>query len=96
MSEELDIVTLIDEETGEEMQFALVDGFDYKDRSFAVLITVEEKEDESEMLILEKVEEDGGDVMLASLSEEEEDEIYDYYDQLCDEEFDDEDNAEEE
>lgn len=95
MSEELDIVTLVDEETGDEMQFALVDGFEYKERNFAVLLTVEENEDESEMLILEEVEADGGDVMLASLSEEEEDEIYDYYDQLCDEEFDDEDNAEE-
>ena len=87
-----DIVTLVDEETGEELEFALVDGFDYKDKSYAVLITLTEKEEDAEMVILEEIETEGSDeLMLQSLDEAVEDEIYDYYDQLCDESLDNED-----
>lgn len=95
MDENLDIIELIDEETGNKVEYAVVDGFEYKDRLFSVLLSVEENEDETMMAIFEELEENG-EVILASLSEEEEDEIYDYYDQLCDEEFEDEDNSEEE
>ena len=89
------IVKLIDEETGEEIELALVDGFEYKDRSFSVLLTVDTPEDETEMMILEEIEDENGDIMLQSLDESEEDEIYDYYDELCEESIEDEDEPEE-
>ena len=92
---EMNIVTLVDEETGEEMEFALVDGFDYKDKSYSVLVTATDNEEEAEMVIMEEVEGENGEILLASIDEEIEDEIYDYYDQLCDEYFDDEDESEE-
>ncbi|MCR5529176.1 Protein of unknown function [Oscillospiraceae bacterium] len=95
MDEEMNIVTLVDEETGEEMEFALVDGFDYKDKSYSVLVTATDNEEEAEMVIMEEVEGENGEILLASIDEEIEDEIYDYYDQLCDEYFDDEDESEE-
>ena len=44
------------------------------------------------MVILEEIETEGSDeLMLQSLDEAMEDEIYDYYDQLCDESLDNED-----
>ena len=92
---EINLVTLVDEETGEEMEFALVDGFDYKEKSYSVLVTVTDNEDEAEMVIMEEVEGDNGEILLASIDEGLEDEIYDYYDQLGDEYFDDEDESEE-
>ena len=81
------IVKLIDEETGEVMELALVDGFDYEDRSFCVLITTDTPEEE--------IEDENGEYMLQSLDEAEEDAIYDYYDELCEESLEDEDESEE-
>ena len=95
MDEEMNIVTLVGEETGEEMEFALVDGFDYKDKSYSVLVTVTDNEEEAEMVIMEEIEGENGEILLASIDENIEDEIYDYYDQLCDEYFEDEDESEE-
>lgn len=95
MDEEMNIVTLVDEETGEEMEFALVDGFDYKDKSYSVLVTVTDNEEEAEMVIMEEIEGENGEILLASIDENIEDEIYDHYDELCDEYFDDEDESEE-
>jgi len=88
MADEDNIVTLKDEETGEELQFAMVDGFDYNDKSYAVLITLEENEEDAEMVILEEIEGEGDEILLQSLDESIEDEIYDYYDQLCEESLD--------
>ena len=95
MDEEMNIVSLVDEEPGEEMEFALVDGFDYKDKSYSVLVTVTDNEEEAEMVIMEEIEGENGEILLASIDENIEDEIYDYYDQLCDEYFEDEDESEE-
>ena len=88
-------VKLIDEETGEVMELALVDGFDYEDRSFCVLITTDTPEEETEMMIMEEIEDENGEYMLQSLDEAEEDAIYDYYDELCEESLEDEDESEE-
>ena len=89
------LASFVDEETGEEMEFALVDGFDYKDKSYSVLVTVTDNEEEAEMVIMEEIEGENGEILLASIDENIEDEIYDYYDQLCDEYFEDEDESEE-
>ena len=78
-----DIITLLDEETNEEVQLRIIDNFDMEDRSFGVFITLEENEDEIELVILEMIE-DGEEVMFQSLDESEEDKVYDFYDSLLD------------
>ncbi len=80
-----DIITLLDEETNEEVKLRIIDNFDMEDRSFGVFITLEENEDEIELVILEMIEE-GDEIMFQSLDESEEDKVYDYYDSLLDEE----------
>lgn len=85
------IVTLVDEETGESFEFAIVDEFDFNDKKYCVLITLDQ---EPEMVICEECENEAGEIEVLSLSEDEEDAIYDYYDSLFDDE-DDEDDAEE-
>ena len=84
------VVTLKDEETGEEFEFAYVDNFEYEGKSYCVLLTLEE---DPEMVIFRELEDDNGEITIESLDEAEEDPIYDYYDSLCDEYFDDEDDA---
>lgn len=79
-----DIITLLDEETNEEVQLRIIDNFDMDDRSFGVFITLEENDDEVELVILEMIEE-GEEVMFQSLDESEEDKVYDFYDSLLDE-----------
>ncbi|MBO6192829.1 MAG: DUF1292 domain-containing protein [Clostridiales bacterium] len=79
-----DIITLLDEETNEEVQLRIIDNFDMDDRSFGVFITLEDNDDEVELVILEMIEE-GEEVMFQSLDESEEDKVYDFYDSLLDE-----------
>ncbi len=87
------IITMVDEETGEEVQLQLIDGFEKDDRNFAVFLTLAENDDDVELVILEEIDE-GEDVLLQSLEEGEEDEIFDYYDALCEAELEDEDDSE--
>ena len=82
-----------DEETGEEFQFAYIDNFDFNDKKYAVLLTMDEED--PEMVIFEEIEDADGEITIASLDEADEDAVYDYYDSLCDEYFDDEDESEE-
>ncbi|MBR5387164.1 MAG: DUF1292 domain-containing protein [Clostridiales bacterium] len=78
-----DIITMVNEETGEEIELRIIDNFDMEDRTFGVFLTLTEDEDEAEIVILEIIEE-GEDTLLQSLDESEEDAVYDYYDSLCD------------
>ena len=80
-----DIITLLDEETNEEVKLRIIDNFDMEDRSFGVFITLEENEEDIELVILEMIE-DGEEIMFQSLDEGEEDKVYDLYDSLLDEE----------
>ncbi|MBR1796865.1 MAG: DUF1292 domain-containing protein [Clostridiales bacterium] len=80
-----DIITLLDEDSGEEISLRIIDEFDMEDRSFGVFLTLTENEEDAEVIILEMIEE-GEEMLLQSLDEAEEDSIYDYYDSLCDEE----------
>lgn len=83
------IITMVDADSGEEYQFALVDDFDYKDQSYCVLVTLDEED--PEMVITKVVKMEDGEEGLMSLDEEEADEIYAEYDRLCEEaELDDE------
>lgn len=88
-----DIITLLDEETNEEVKLQIIDNFDMEDRSFGVFLTLEENEEDAEIIILEMIEE-GEDLMLQSLDEKEEDKIFDFYDSLCDAEESEEDPEE--
>ncbi|MBO7424569.1 MAG: DUF1292 domain-containing protein [Clostridia bacterium] len=87
------VVTLKDEETGEEFEFAYIDNFDFNNKKYAVLLTMDEED--PEMVIFEEIEDADGEITIASLDEADEDAVYDYYDSLCDEYFDDEDESEE-
>ncbi|SCW32330.1 Protein of unknown function [Ruminococcaceae bacterium YRB3002] len=84
------IVTIMDSETGEMMDFIYADRFELNGKTYAVLLTDEENEDDMEMLIMEQVEDENGEIMLQTIDEDKEDIIYDYYDELCDELFDEE------
>lgn len=94
--EEFDnIIKFIDEETNEEFEMAVIDAFDYKDEKYAVLIATEE-EDEAEYIIVREIENADGSMSIETLDESAADEIYDYYDELCEEYVDDEDDEAEE
>ncbi|MBQ0011722.1 MAG: DUF1292 domain-containing protein [Clostridiales bacterium] len=77
------IITMVDADSGEEYQFALVDDFDYKDQSYCVLVTLDEED--PEMVITKVVKTEDGEEGLMSLDEAEADEIYAEYDRLCEE-----------
>ena len=78
-----DIITLLDEETNEEVQLRIIDNFDMDDRSFGVFITLEENDDEVELVILEMIEE-GEEVMFKSVDASGEDKVYHFSDSLFD------------
>ncbi len=65
MEEELNqIITLIDDETGKEVQFDLVLGFDYEGKRYIALLPIDEIEGvgEDEVVLLEVVKEKGEEV----------------------------------
>lgn len=82
------IVQLEDNETGEIIEFIYADTFDLNGKTYAVLLTNVEKEEDMEMVIMEEYEGEEGEIMLKTIDEDKEDIIYDYYDDLCDELFD--------
>lgn len=86
------VITLVDKESGESFEFAYVDSFDFNEKNYCVLLTLNE---DPEMLIAEEIEDENGEITIATIDEEEADPIYDYYDSLCEEFIDDEDDAEE-
>ena len=87
------VITLKDEETGEEFEFAYIDNFEFNDKKYCVLITMDDED--PEMVIFEEIEDENGEITISSLDEKDEDPVYDYYDSLCDEYLDDEDESEE-
>ena len=89
------IVQLEDNETGEIIEFIYADTFDLNGKTYAVLLTNVEKEEDMEMVIMEEYEGEEGEIMLKTIDEDKEDIIYDYYDELCEESLEDEDESEE-
>ena len=87
------VITLKDEETGEEFEFAYIDNFEFNDKRYCVLLTMDDED--PEMVIFEEIEDENGEITISSLDEKDEDPVYDYYDSLCDEYLDDEDESEE-
>ena len=84
------IIELEDSETGEVTEFIYADTFDFNGKTYAVLLTNAEKEEDIEMVIMEETTDDSDEIMLKTIDEDQEDIIYDYYDDLCDELFEDE------
>lgn len=79
------IVTMVDEETGEEFQFSIVDDFEYNGDIYCVLLTLE---DEPEALIVKIVEDEDGEHFM-SIEESEYDEVFAEYERILDSDEDD-------
>ena len=97
MSEDFgpNIVTVIDEETGEEIELEFIDALEYNGtvyRAFFPMVDEdEESEDEEEYgLIILKAETDNGEEILVQI--EDEDELNTVYDQFMEQFFEDEEN----
>ena len=88
-------IQLEDVETGEIIDFIYADKFDLNGKVYAVLLTDAENEEEIEMVIMEQLEDENGEISLQTIDEDKEDIIYDYYDELCDQLFDEDDEDEE-
>ena len=86
------IIKLTDEETGETFEFVYADNFEFENKTYAVLLTLD---DEPEMVIAEEITGEDGEIAIQTLDEDEADPIYDYYDSLLDEYLEDEDQSEE-
>lgn len=87
------LVTMVDEETGEEFQFSIVDDFDFEGEMYCVLLTLEE---EPQALFVKVVSsEDGEGDYFMSLEDEEADRVAEAYQRILDEmEYDEEDEQE--
>lgn len=95
MSEEFgpNIVTVIDEETGEEIELEFIDALEYNGVVYRAFFPVVDEEDESGDeeeygLIILKAEMENGEEMLVQI--EDEDEINAVYDQFMEQLFEDE------
>ncbi|MHB1452788.1 MAG: DUF1292 domain-containing protein [Saccharofermentanales bacterium] len=85
-------ITMTDAE-GNEYEFMLYDEFDYKEDTYLLLMTLDEKE--PELVIVKVVEGDDDNDSLMSVDDDEYDEVFAEYQRLCDEEDEDEDGFEE-
>lgn len=88
------LVTMVDEETGEEYTFEMVDSFELEGETYCLLATVE---DEPEAVFVKVVTMEDGTEGLMSLDDEEFDRVAEAYDLMIedDDEEDDEDEPEE-
>ncbi|MBO4636022.1 MAG: DUF1292 domain-containing protein [Clostridiales bacterium] len=99
MSDNADSIILVDEETGEEITLTLFDAFEYKGKNYIVCMAdgnpdVDEDLSDISIMILREVTNKDGESELVTIHDEEEDEVYDYYDQLLEESIEDEDESE--
>ena len=96
LNEEVALVTMVDQETGEEFEFEIADEFDFDGELYLVLLTTDE---DPEAVFVRVVTQEDGTEALESLSDEEFDRVSDEYERLCEleeeeEDFDDEDEDE--
>ena len=78
--EEVDIITLTDEETGEEKEFELLARGEINGELYFALVPANE---ESEEYIILKAHEDGDDIVFESVDDDEEfDKVEDYFNDL--------------
>ena len=86
------LVTMVDEETGEEYTFEMVDTIELDGETYCLLATVEE---EPEAVFVKVVTMEDGSEGLMSLDDEEFDRVSAAYDSMVDDDEDDEDDDEE-
>lgn len=93
MEEKDTIVTLIDEETGEEVDFDLLLTFDYEGKRYAALepLTTVNNVEEGEVVLLEIVRENGTETYKSIDNEILLDEVFAEFQELFDEEDEEED-----
>lgn len=101
-AEDVALVTMVDQETGEEFEFEIADEFDFDGELYLVLLTTDE---DPEAVFVRVVTQEDGTEALESLSDEDFDRVSDEYERLCeleeeegdeeDEEEDDDDDSEE-
>lgn len=85
-SDEDVMIEIVDPETDEIYQFYLGDEFDYQDDLYYVLVTV----DDDPVFVIARVVEQDGEIYIETLEDEENEEIYEVYDKILEEIFEDE------
>ncbi|HHU53655.1 MAG TPA: hypothetical protein GXZ43_06245 [Clostridiaceae bacterium] len=81
------IIELVDPETDEIYQFYLGDEFDYQGDLYYVLVTVDE---DDPVYVIARVVEQDGEAYIETLNDEENEVIYEVYDKILEEIFEDE------
>ncbi len=94
--EEDPIIQIVDEETGETYDFFIGDEFEHDGQLYYALVPVAEDEDEELVYVIGRVVEEDGDAFIETLSDEENEEIYEAYDKILEEYFENEDFDDEE
>lgn len=93
-AEDVALVTMVDQETGEEFEFEIADEFDFDGELYLVLLTTDE---DPEAVFVRVVTQEDGTEALESLSDEDFDRVSDEYERLCElEEEEDEDEEDDE
>lgn len=87
-------VTMVDEETGEEFEFYIVDDFDFEGEVFCVLVTIDEEEPEAVFVRVMTMED--GTEGFTTLEEDEFERVAEEYERLCELESDEYDEEEDE
>ncbi|MDI9489760.1 MAG: DUF1292 domain-containing protein [Clostridiaceae bacterium] len=80
------IIEIVDPDTDEVYQFYLGDEFDYEGQFYYVLVTIED----DPVYVIARVIEQDGESYIETLTDEENDELYDVYDKILEEAFEDE------
>ncbi|NLJ71195.1 MAG: hypothetical protein GX328_07040 [Clostridiaceae bacterium] len=80
------MIEIVDPETDEVYQFYLGDEFDYQDDLYYVLVTI----DDDPVFVIARVVEQDGEIYIETLDDEENEEIYEVYDRILEDTFEDE------
>lgn len=88
-NEEDSIIEIEDPETGEKFSFEYADEFEFEGANYCVLVTLDEEN--PEYVIGRIVEGEDGDSYIETLDEEDSDAVYDAYEALLEEYFDEDD-----
>jgi uncharacterized protein YrzB (UPF0473 family) len=88
-------LVMVDEETGVEYTFEIVDHFSFNGEMYTVLVTEEDEDGEAVWVIVRLASDEDGELAFETLTEDEEDSVYEEYERILAEEIDDEDDGDE-
>lgn len=88
------VLEIVDPETGEKFNFYFADEFEFEGNDYCVLVTMDEEN--PEYVIGRMVEDEKGESFVETLSDDENDAVYRAYEELLEEYFEEEEEAEEE